>query len=140
MFSVYLHTKDELFLKWDNLAWAVHLLRLQTSIYGFLTVLSGVFNRKKMFGEKSRKPLLVVVLVGLNPMFAHISNSIVNVNLNILFVLFIFLSGCGKFRLPTGKTKLNLISGLIMGCRLFDKDYRIDVDPDLGCVYCYLFL
>ena len=120
VFSVYLHTKDELFLKWDNLAWAVHLLRLQTSIYGFLTVYLVYLTGKKMFGEKSRKPLLVVVLVGLNPMFAHISNSIVNVNLNILLFSLFFYLAVGSF-VSRRETKLNFILGLIAGAAYLTK-------------------
>ena len=90
VYAVYLHTKDELFFKWNSLAKSVHLLRLQTSLYGLLTVYLVYLTGKKVFGEKSRKPLLAAVLVGLNPMFAHISNSIVNVNLNILLFSFFF--------------------------------------------------
>lgn len=123
VFAVYLHTKDELLFKWNKLAAAVHLLRLQTSVYGLLTVYLVYLTGKKMFGENSRKPLLAVALVGLNPMFSHISNSIVNVNLNILlFSLFFYLTMGSFVNFPLEKfSKLNFILGLIAGAAYLTK-------------------
>lgn len=139
VYAVYLHTRDELTFNWNRLMWSVHLLRMQNSVYGLLTVYLVYLAGKKLFGGKSLKPLAAAALVGFDPMFAHISSSIVNVNLVILvFSLFFYLAveslrNFQPMRLPrpaavglamTKKVKLsrlNFIFGVLAGLAYLTK-------------------
>lgn len=123
VFAVYLHTKEELFFKWNKLMVAVHLLRLQTSVYGLVTVYLVYLTGKKVFGDRSLKPLVAASLVGFNPMFAHVSNSIVNVNLGILlFSVFFYLTVRSFANFSTVKfAKLQIVLGVITGLAYLTK-------------------
>lgn len=126
VFAVYLHSKDELVFKWNSLMSAVHLLRLQNSVYGLMTVYLVYLTGRQLFGNKSLKPLVAVSLVGFNPMFAHVSSSIVNVNLNILlFSLFFYLSVKSLANsaqvLKATSNKVNFLFGIIVGAAYLTK-------------------
>lgn len=84
VFALYSHPVDELLFRWNRLMVAVHLLRFQNSFYGFLTVMLVFWGGVSVFGSQSAIPFFAAATVGFNPMFAHISNSVTNVNLLIL--------------------------------------------------------
>ena len=125
--------------KWNKLMLAVHLLRLETTVYGLLTVYLIYLTGRKVFGEDSRKPLLAVALVGLNPMFAHISNSIVNINLGILlFSLFFYLAAGSLSRgAESCSARRNFVLGLIAGAAYLSKITGLVLIPIWG-VYILL--
>lgn len=108
VFNFFDHPVRELGLNWNNQEWAVHLMRLVANLWGLGTVIL-VYLAAKQFFRNENKAILASLFVGFNPMFTHLSSTIIVIN------LLIFLSSLVIYLLLRWQDRLSLNKNLILG-------------------------
>lgn len=119
IFSIYQHSRGEMWFQWNQLMLSVHAMRLATSLLGLLTIGLVFKTARLVFGQRSYFPHIAAIGVGFNPMFAHISTALTNLNLLVLlFSLFLYLTV--KWLKPGSNSNYFLL-GLICGLAVVTK-------------------
>lgn len=111
-FNRYFHTKDELAFKWNRQQWAVHLMRLVSSLLGLLTIYFVYKSARLFFALHVELAYLAAVMVGFNPMFTHIHATVIVSPLlifSVSWLLFLLLRKNGMMT----KKELVLLGALV---------------------------
>lgn len=117
-FNRFEHSEREINGQWNRQGWAVHLMRLVSNVWGWLTVLL-VYKTGRLIFKQESLAILAAIFTGFNPMFTHIQATLtVNSLLILIASLAIYLMLRWARKMSRGKC---LILGMLIGLGIITK-------------------